>query len=603
MRMRKEVFILSLDDILPNRFQPRIKFNEEAILELSESIKKHGVIQPIIVRKVADKYEIVAGERRYKASLLAGRTTIPAIITDVNDEESAEIALIENVQRQDMTPIEEAISYKKILDMGYLNQSELAQKLGKTRSTIANKLRLLNLKDEVQEALLDGKISEGHARSLLRLEKSKQMEVLNRIINERLTVRKTDQVINQLLDGIISTTDSEQQNELEPQIEILNFEEEKGDKDSMNNNINIDNNNVNNAFNIPTEPIVESNQVNPGFMDIDKIQQQAQDINFNQPNLANEPEKEPFNPFGSTQQTTEVASTPEQVPQQNQNPFGNFEPMQPMLETAPVENSNNQPNPPFVQNQEQGKFFGMFNQTESGNSQPIENVQPQVEQVNPINSSMPMNNMNNVNPSVNVQPQVEQVNPMNPSMPMDNMSNVNPSVNVQPQVEQVNPMNSSIPVDNMNNANPSINVQPQVEQVNPMNSSTPVDNMNNANPTINVQPQVEQVQPFDPFSVPQNPPKEEAIQPVNTYSLNDNQQFVNNFNNVGNIDYDNLPETKELQPLMQTDINPAPTKAEFKTVINTVRNCTNQIEQLGYNVDSEEIDFEDKYQIIITVAK
>ena len=140
MRMRKEVFILSIDDILPNRFQPRIKFDEKAILELAESIKKHGVIQPIIVRKISDKYEIIAGERRYKASVIAGRKTIPAIITDVDDKESAEIALIENVQRQDMTPIEEAISYKKILDMGYLNQSELALKLGKTQSTIANKL-------------------------------------------------------------------------------------------------------------------------------------------------------------------------------------------------------------------------------------------------------------------------------------------------------------------------------------------------------------------------------------------------------------------------------------------------------------------------------
>ena len=152
MDMEKEVKILNLDDILPNRFQPRIKFNETAILELAESIKEHGVIQPIVVRKISDKYEIIAGERRYKASVLAGKTTIPAIITNLDDKNSAEIALIENVQRQDLTPIEEAISYKKILDMGYLNQSDLADKLGKTQSTIANKLRLLNLAEEVQEA-------------------------------------------------------------------------------------------------------------------------------------------------------------------------------------------------------------------------------------------------------------------------------------------------------------------------------------------------------------------------------------------------------------------------------------------------------------------
>ena len=158
MNMDKEIKILNLDDILPNRFQPRIQFSDKNISELAESIKEHGVIQPIVVRRISDKYEIIAGERRYKASILAGKTTIPAIITDLDDKNSAEIALIENVQRQDLTPIEEAVSYKKILDMGYINQTELAEKLGKTQSTIANKLRLLNLNDEVQEALLDGKI-------------------------------------------------------------------------------------------------------------------------------------------------------------------------------------------------------------------------------------------------------------------------------------------------------------------------------------------------------------------------------------------------------------------------------------------------------------
>ena len=155
MDLRKKVVDLSIDDVLPNRFQPRIKFNEDSLNELSESIKEHGVIQPIVVRPVGDKYELIAGERRYKASVLAGKTTIPAIITDLNDKDSAEVALIENVQRQNLTPIEEAISYKKILDMGYLNQTSLAEKLGKNQSTVANKLRLLDLDEEVQEALLN----------------------------------------------------------------------------------------------------------------------------------------------------------------------------------------------------------------------------------------------------------------------------------------------------------------------------------------------------------------------------------------------------------------------------------------------------------------
>ena len=177
---KDEVVLLYLDDIIPNRFQPREIFDEKALKELAISIKEHGVIQPIVVRPVGDRYEIIAGERRYKATTLAGLQTIPAIVTDLNDKDSAEVALIENVQRQDLTPIEEAISYKKILDMGYLTQDNLAEKLGKNQSTVANKLRLLNLDEEVQEALLNEKISERHARSLLKLSNSEdQVTLLN----------------------------------------------------------------------------------------------------------------------------------------------------------------------------------------------------------------------------------------------------------------------------------------------------------------------------------------------------------------------------------------------------------------------------------------
>ena len=204
--MQTKVVELDLNDVLPNRFQPRIKFSEESIQDLAESIKEHGVIQPIVVRNIGDKYEIIAGERRYKASILAGKQTIPAIITDLSEKDSAEVALIENVQRKDLTPIEEAISYKKILDMGYLTQDSLALKLGKTQSTIANKLRLLNLDDDVQEALLNEKISERHARSLLKLNShEKQRKLLERIISERLTVRKTDEEIDKMINDDVNT--------------------------------------------------------------------------------------------------------------------------------------------------------------------------------------------------------------------------------------------------------------------------------------------------------------------------------------------------------------------------------------------------------------
>ena len=199
-----KVIDVDINEILPNRFQPRIQFDEEEILELSDSIKEHGVIQPLVVRTIGDKYEIIAGERRYKASVLAGKDTVPVIIKNLNDKDSAEIALIENIQRKNLTPIEEAISYKKILDMGYLTQETLANKLGKSQSSVANKIRLLNLSDEVQEALLDNKISERHARSLLRLKSlTDQNKMLDRILNERLTVRKTDEEINKILNNEI----------------------------------------------------------------------------------------------------------------------------------------------------------------------------------------------------------------------------------------------------------------------------------------------------------------------------------------------------------------------------------------------------------------
>lgn len=194
--MDKEVVELYLDDIIPNRFQPREVFNEEALKELSTSIKEHGVIQPIIVRKIGDKYEIIAGERRYKASTMAGLTKIPAIIRDLDDKEASKVALLENLQRKDLTAIEEARTYQKILELDSMTQEELGRTMGKSQAAIANKMRLLSLPDEVQEALLYDRISERHARSLLNLDTSEeQINMLNRITTERMTVRELDNEI------------------------------------------------------------------------------------------------------------------------------------------------------------------------------------------------------------------------------------------------------------------------------------------------------------------------------------------------------------------------------------------------------------------------
>ena len=200
--MEKEIVYVSLDDIIPNRFQPRLSFDEDALNELAKSIRQHGIIQPLVLRKVGNKYEIIAGERRYKASYIAGLTKVPAVIIDLNDNESAEVAIVENIQRKNLSPIEEAKSYKKLLDRGYLTQDELASRMGKTQGFISNKLRLLNLSSEVQDALLNNQISERHARSLLKLEnEDEQQEVLSKIVNERLNVRDTDALINSYING------------------------------------------------------------------------------------------------------------------------------------------------------------------------------------------------------------------------------------------------------------------------------------------------------------------------------------------------------------------------------------------------------------------
>ena len=199
MNLEQNILQIPIDEIIPNRFQPRLQFDDRGLEELASSIKQHGIIQPLVLRRVEDKYEIIAGERRYKAAQLAGLTKVPAVIANIDDNKSAEVAIVENVQRKDLSAIEEARSYKNLLDKGYLTQAELAKKMGLSQSAIANKLRLLNLDEEVQKALMNNQISERHARSLLVLPShEEQRKWLKRIINERMTVRDLDNELKKL---------------------------------------------------------------------------------------------------------------------------------------------------------------------------------------------------------------------------------------------------------------------------------------------------------------------------------------------------------------------------------------------------------------------
>lgn len=191
---------IPVHQIRPNPFQPRTVFDEERIEELSQTIRTHGVIQPIVVRDMGEYYELIAGERRWRAVQKLGLPTIPAIVRGMSDTQAASVALIENLQREGLTSIEEAMAYQKLIELHQLTQESLAQRLGKGQSTIANKLRLLNLPQEVQQALLNRKITERHARALLSLpDAESQLSMLKEIMEKELTVKETEERIKKLL--------------------------------------------------------------------------------------------------------------------------------------------------------------------------------------------------------------------------------------------------------------------------------------------------------------------------------------------------------------------------------------------------------------------
>lgn len=288
-----EVVFLHLDDIIPNRFQPRQVFDEKALKELAISIKEHGVIQPIIVRNIGNKYEIIAGERRYKASALAGLTTIPAIIRNLDDKESSKVALLENLQRKNLNPIEEAKTYQKILEIDQMTQEELAKTMGKSQGAVANKIRLLSLTDEVQDALLKEQISERHARTLLNAKDAEtQKKLLKETIDNKLTVRELEEKINPKQDITKEDIDNLLTNK-ETQIndnrnEVFNF----GNPITATDNTNNFNNSIGIDYSTPPKFIdydvpnisenLESTATKP--IDINEIKNNAQDINVEKPN-------------------------------------------------------------------------------------------------------------------------------------------------------------------------------------------------------------------------------------------------------------------------------------------------------------------------------
>lgn len=191
--------MIRVSDIEPNKSQPRKKFDEDALQELADSIKQYGVIQPLILQKRDKYYEIIAGERRWRAARIAGLKEVPAIIKDYSPQEIVEIALIENIQREDLNPIEEAQTYQRLIQEFNLKQDEVAERVSKSRAAVTNSMRLLKLDERVQQMLIDDMLSSGHARALLAIEdKDKQYHLANRIFDEKLSVRETEKLVKQL---------------------------------------------------------------------------------------------------------------------------------------------------------------------------------------------------------------------------------------------------------------------------------------------------------------------------------------------------------------------------------------------------------------------
>ena len=566
-----QLTVLNMNDILPNRFQPRIRFDEEKLEELAESIGKYGVIQPIVVRPIGNKFEIIAGERRYKASMLANRSTIPAIVVNLSDKDSEEIALLENVQRQELSPIEEAVSYKRILDMGYITQEGLAKKLGKSQSTIANKIRLLNLDDEVQSYLLNNRISERHARSLLRIpNKDKQVEMLHRIVEERLTVKQTDREIEKLKENMnienivqkpVDIDIPKKEDSISSEIESL-FDE--------------------------TDNIVSKENEGGNKMNIDKIMREAKDINV-------PIQEEPKDISSLMEQKNDVQNEPI-VREESIKPINN-------VEDGKFINVVSNPEPVFSEPQNSTNngvtFDSMFNQPVSlETSNQVSSVSADVSQANTVNNIQSNvtspSTSNEVHPSMNVtSPSTS--NEVHPSMNVISPSTLNevqPNMNISSQNVVTAPTqnNDSNEVSEDTRKVISNAVAVALKKYNESKANKNTKNLGQSEPTRQEQPNVGINNESN--LVNQNSP----ISDIPEVS------FPNvTVPNTDIIDSSNTTET--IASNMSQNIKPVTNQASFAQIVKMLRECADKIEQSGYFVNVDELDLGNQYKVTFTIDK
>lgn len=217
-KKEENVLTVKMTEIEPNRKQPRKQFDEDGLLELAESIKQFGVLQPLLVQKKDDYFEIIAGERRWRASKLAGLKEVPVIIKDFSEQEAVEISLIENIQRENLNPIEEAVAFKRLMEEFHLKQDTIAERVSKSRTAVTNSMRLLKLDERVQQMLIDEMLSTGHARALLAIEdKEMQYSAAIKVFDEKLSVRETEKLVK----DILNPTEKKPEKKEDPALELI----------------------------------------------------------------------------------------------------------------------------------------------------------------------------------------------------------------------------------------------------------------------------------------------------------------------------------------------------------------------------------------------
>ena len=234
----KDAVMIDIQKVEPNREQPRKNFDEDSLLELSDSIKQFGILQPLLVQDKNDYYEIIAGERRWRAAKLADLKEVPVIVKKLTDQEIVEISLIENIQREDLNPIEEAIAYKRLLDEFHLKQDEVAERVSKSRTAVTNSMRLLKHTDQVQQMVIDDLLTTGHARALLGIEdKDKQYALAQKIFDEKLSVRETEKLVKKMQNEKKETPAKE--TPIDPKMDIIYQDLEEKMKDIMGTKVSI----------------------------------------------------------------------------------------------------------------------------------------------------------------------------------------------------------------------------------------------------------------------------------------------------------------------------------------------------------------------------